>query len=275
MGLSRFHFSTNSLTRTVVIFGGVVIAALLGALPHVTYADIRDTKHNLSGKALDQKARSAMTREEDRRWLNREVCVFCHTPSVADEIALRGAHEAPSAPPGWQKSLDPEFAYDIFDDTGRLGGEGEEPIGSVSVACLSCHDSTQAFGVTSSADNHPFGVPYRGVEQTATKSVLPSPVTNTPEAPARAAKFIAEDSQFRPVRSGVVNRRKIWWASNFDSGQRTKNDLPLYPRRTSTGGESAIPFVECTSCHDPHTTATVFLRIVNNESRLCGTCHVK
>lgn len=253
-------------------FSVALLACLLLAGEGV--ADIRDTKHNLSGKVLDSEQKAGMTSAQERQWLNREVCVFCHTPSVADEIALHGTQGAAAPQPQWQKSIGPEFAFDIFDDIGRLGGAGEDPVGSVSVACLSCHDNSQAFGVNAASDNHPFGIPYRGA-MTATSSATTQTVNADPSTPYRAASVLLDASAFRPVRSGVINRRKIWWASMFDNGQRTKNDLPLYPRHESAGAGSPIPYVECTSCHDPHTTQTVFLRIANDQSKLCGTCHVK
>jgi predicted CXXCH cytochrome family protein len=40
-----------------------------------------------------------------------------------------------------------------------------------------------------------------------------------------------------------------------------------------TGSE--VPFIECSSCHDPHTTNPLFLRVSNEGSRLCLTCHDK
>ena len=65
-----------------------------------------------------------------------EVCVFCHTPHGSDV----------NAPvPLWNKVLGAPGSYTqystlqtpTFDST-------EAPVGSVSLACLSCHDGTQA-----------------------------------------------------------------------------------------------------------------------------------
>jgi predicted CXXCH cytochrome family protein len=36
-----------------------------------------------------------------------------------------------------------------------------------------------------------------------------------------------------------------------------------------------VPFVECASCHDPHTVRPLFLRTDTTASDLCMTCHVK
>src|SRR5210317_742259 len=69
-----------------------------------------------------------------------EVCVFCHTPHGADTTA---------PVPLWNKVLNSNqgrftrystLATPSFDSL-------EAPVGSVSLACLSCHDGTQAMDV--------------------------------------------------------------------------------------------------------------------------------
>ena len=247
------------------------------------HADILETKHNLAQKGSG--ASGALTAEE-RRIRSREVCVFCHTPG---QVELQ---EAANAEPSktrvvatWQKSIEANFSFSLFDDIGRSGAAsaGGEPVGSVSMACLSCHDSVQAFGVAQGDQgDHPFGVPYRGAVPRGTSAsqfrdrVLGAMSAEGGDTPFRVGMVINDDSEFRPVRSGVVNKREVWWAAVADTGQRTKSDLPLYPRRVSSpGGYEQIPFVECTSCHDPHVAREVFLRTPNDNSKLCMTCHIK
>jgi len=54
-------------------------------------------------------------------------------------------------------------------------------------------------------------------------------------------------------------------------GVRTKQDLMLFENPGVTG-----PSVECATCHDPHTPNNgTFLRVSNNGSGLCLSCHVK
>lgn len=258
----------------------ILLLACMASGGGAVFADIRDTKHNLSGKRLDS---TGLSKEEERRQLSREVCVFCHTPS-ADLLAGSSVSGGESAPriAKWQRSVEATFSFELFDDIGRTGADiaGEAPIGSVSVACLSCHDSAQALGVTpGGASDHPFGVPYRGVNRPAGESASQFRnrlLSEVRDVPARLGVYIGDDSEFRPVRSGVVNKRTIWWASVGDTGQRAKTDLPLYPRRLDGGGGySQVPFVECTSCHDPHSSREVFLRTSNERDTLCLTCHIK
>lgn len=250
----------------------VPLAVALFASPYA-YSDIRDTKHNLTGNVAGA---------ESRGRAEREVCVFCHTPSLED--SAEGDGTATRQWPRWQRSVEAAFSFELFDDIGRGGIDAgvTGAVGSVSMACLSCHDGAQALGVgTGNASDHPFGVPYRGLVRggesaTAYRDRVIRVIENSP---FQLANAIPDDSEFKPARSAVVNRREIWWASvSTNVAQRSKNDLPLYPRRVvqdAGGGYEQVPFVECTSCHDPHSTREVFLRTTNEGSKLCMTCHVK
>ena len=73
---------------------------------------------------------------------NGEVCVYCHTPHGADTTATESA-------PLWNKGLPSGTAYTRYSSLGSSTLDGEETaeIGSVSLACLSCHDGTQAMDV--------------------------------------------------------------------------------------------------------------------------------
>jgi predicted CXXCH cytochrome family protein len=52
--------------------------------------------------------------------------------------------------------------------------------------------------------------------------------------------------------------------------------LMLYTRdNTGNGGAAAEPFVECATCHDPHSSNSLFLRISNSGSGVCLACHNK
>jgi predicted CXXCH cytochrome family protein len=264
----------------------VACMGLLG--PRVVDADIADTKHNLSSLRFDAKTVSGETR---RLRLEREVCIFCHTPSLTED-AITGAHAGTgdAVTPLWQKRGPAVKEFGFFDDIGRAGTPGATAVGSVSVACLSCHDHVQAYGMSAQltdaeiaagqlmvSSDHPYGIPYRGFYDKDVVRQLREDLKANPDAmsPMKLGRYIREDSQFRPVQSAVINQRRVWWAT-YDgvTGQRTKSDLPLYPR-SPIDDDVAIPFVECTSCHDPHVDREVFLRTPNTQGRLCMTCHIK
>ncbi|WP_244860778.1 cytochrome c3 family protein [Aromatoleum petrolei] len=196
----------------------------------------------------------------------RQICVFCHTPT--------DTNTDDAARPKWQSSVPKDGVFPMFDDIGRLGREGNEAIGSQSVACLSCHDSSQAFGIAGRSLDHPFAVPYRGALTPEQRKQIREELQRAGKL-INTAKQIKFDDGFRQARRGVVDNRPVWWVSKDNSSaQRGRLDVPLYVR-IDQEDQTEIPFVECASCHDPHTVRPLFLRTESNPSDLCLTCHVK
>lgn len=65
-----------------------------------------------------------------------EICVFCHTPHGGDNTA---------AVPIWNRKLNDPGSYTRYSSLGTSTFDATEaPVGSVTIACLSCHDGTQA-----------------------------------------------------------------------------------------------------------------------------------
>lgn len=118
-------------------------------------------------------------------------------------------------------------------------------------------------------NDHPIGIQYAGGGFTTT-----SPTT-------RAAGV--GDPDFVAPQSAVIGSSRVWWVDTAGGtgGTRQKTDLLLYARGPGAGGggytgqTEAEPFVECASCHDPHTSNATFLRIQNTASAVCLACHVK
>lgn len=243
----------------VFLLGSLLIAG-------ASVADVRETPHNL-------------IKSRDKSVSEKQVCVFCHTPIEDFGAIPEGGSSTPAAAPVWQKSLGTGYVFTIYDDIGRLG-LGKPSVGSQSIACLSCHDSNQAFGVGNTSADHPFGVPYRG----ATKHQAPSTLSAAPKSnsstPFRTAQHLKSMEDFRDVSQGTVEGRTVFWVSRTGiTSRRTRNDLPLYGRSTEddpiAAGGLAVPHIECSSCHDPHTSTETFLRVSPSGSQICLTCHDK
>lgn len=234
------------------------------------------------------------------------VCVFCHTP--------HGSSTSASAPL-WNKYLDTSKSYTRYSSLGTASLDGTEmAVGSVSLACLSCHDGTQAMdavlnvpgsgmaaGKTANADgsynlgagttmtgtpvpmlgpdlsnDHPISIQYAGGGCSSTSTGCAT----------------LKDKDFKTPQYATVNNKDVWWvdvpntaqaggaAITVVAGSRDKNDLLLYTRDRDGSGvtNSPEPFVECGSCHDPHNAGTSpvsFLRVDNTNSAVCLSCHVK
>lgn len=245
----------------VVLFGMDVFGA------HTALAQIHLTKHNLTGNAVNMDRRSGAS---------SEICMFCHTPFGGEPQVTR---------PLWNRN-EPAVAYNTYNSLGTASQAGANaPVGSVSLLCLSCHDGVQAMNVmiNSGGDamapnglivtrelssDHPFGVQYGGgaVSQ-----------NGPPLLPGSYSNSLMRDKAFSSAQMALLNGQPVWWVdtSAGNLGVRDKTDMQLYTRSDSTFASGPVPFVECASCHDPHSAEPIFLRVQNVESAVCQACHNK
>ena len=284
MGWKRWvaRATTSRGLGTLAMAMAFAVAGVATSLP--AQAQIKDTKHNLGnlGTGVNKFSGTA------------EICVFCHTPHGADTSA---------AVPLWNRTLPAPSSFTTYDSLGTSSLDGKTaPVGSVSIACLSCHDgvtsmsavinapgsgtsgdaawtagtwsgANQTGGVLAAGiitnlgkdlkNDHPIGIQYGGGGLTVT-------------APTGALK----DADFKMPSNSDINGTKVWWVDTeaTANGTRQKSDMLLYTRAATagyTGQTEAEPFVECASCHDPHTTNQTFLRVSNANSAVCLACHVK
>ena len=287
-----------NIARTLRWIG---LGGALAAWSGLAWAGIAESVHNLGVTGSGPSANGGIRNQFSG---TAEICVFCHTPHGGD---------AGAAIPLWNRNLSDPAQYTTYDQLGTSTLDGQvADVGSVSIGCLSCHDGTQAMDAVinepgSGADNpgfsagvwsgddvvgpsngrlapaivqnlgtdltndHPIGIQYGGGGISASNPNPPQGETTDPD--------------FAPVLYKQSNGRYLWWVDKDwrtgGDGVRSKTDVILYTRDAANGypGQAEPePFVECASCHDPHTTENpTFLRISNTEtpSGLCLTCHVK
>ncbi len=278
-----------------------LVGVLCWLVGQIAAAGIAESVHNLGTTGAGPSANGGQRNQFSG---TAEICVFCHTPHGGDSSA---------AVPLWNRTLNDPANYSTYDQLGTSTFDAKmADVGSVSIGCLSCHDGTiaidslinepgsgasnpgfragrwsgsdvrgpeegkLALGIvqnlgTDLTNDHAVGMQYAGGGISASTPILPQGETTDPD--------------FAPVMYQVRNGRYLWWVDKDwrvgGDGERTKTDVVLYTRDSSNGysGQSQQePFVECASCHDPHTTENpTFLRVSNTEtpSGLCLTCHVK
>lgn len=182
-----------------------------------------------------------------------EICVFCHTPHGSDTSA---------SVPLWNRKL-AVTAYTTYNTLGTssmVGGTAK--VGSVSVACLSCHDGLTAMntaimnapgsgnynaaggtwagtwsaggtipagGITNIGtdlkNDHPVGVQYAGGPLAAT----------LPAAGTDYTTGLFRNADFNTAKSANVNGKVVWWVdSGTAAGTRDKADMQLYTRNPTT-----------------------------------------
>jgi len=260
---------------------------ILLAFPTTGFTGIADSLHNLGtsgtgpGPGGGQRNKFSGT---------GEVCVFCHTPHGGDTGAIV---------PLWNRTLSESNIYTTYEMLGTSTLDGQvAAVGSVSIACLSCHDGTQALdsiinepgsGLNSTSysagswtgddvnndgtlanvianigtdlrNDHPIGIQYGGGGISSG-----SPLAQT------------TDQDFNSPDFANTSNGPVWWIDMDGNGNKDSTDVPMFTRSNAyTGQQDPEPFVECATCHDPHSTTNgMFLRASNIGSGLCLACHDK
>ena len=273
-------------TLTAVVVG----AALM--FTGTASAAIADTPHNLgtsgSGPGPNGGARNQFSG-------TGEICIFCHTPhggAVGEAVPL------------WNRTLTDPATYSTYEDAGTTTLDAAvAPVGSVSIACLSCHDGTQAMdSVINQSGSGLINPAYDGASWTGTDvngdgtmadviQMLGTDLTNDHPIGVQYAGGGADsgtttpapgsmgDVDFNQVSFESVSVRNVWWVDAIGgTAAREKTDVALYTRPSAdfSNGTGDEPSVECGSCHDPHGTANpTFLRVTTTGSGICLTCHNK
>jgi len=271
-----------------------VAALALGAAG--AHAGIANTKHNLGAdNASNENYMTTGT---------TEICVFCHTPHASNTNVKA---------PLWNKPVAAGSSYTTYTTAVSATIDGSVDMSGVSLACLSCHDGTQAMdtminkpgsGGYDSAGAAITGGAWAGARQTAGKminagefiSMLGTDLSNdhpvgiqycgggisTGGADTTAASTgTCRDGDFNTPANNVIGGHRAWWVDTSvgANGSRQKTDMILYARAPTLAGDATSgqyqPFVECASCHDPHTENPTFLRIQNTQSAVCLACHNK
>ncbi|MDX8386396.1 MAG: FecR domain-containing protein [Gallionella sp.] len=250
-----------------------------------------------------------------------EICIFCHTPQ---------GNEAEVRAPLWDRTKSTAIEYKAYSS---IGSATAAATGSVSVACLSCHDGTQAPNVVINSPinnkgvyrtdkqlvqlsrdylkgHHPVSILFGGggvshdkpdapvdslaafrninYEAMALRQVIRPRFaskkymtvgTAYKENPVREIKEVSQykKQDFNLASHSGSGSGTVWWMETNGTGNgRQKSDFYLYTRTDTVDGQIMNrPYVECSSCHDPHSTNTTFLRINNVGSAVCLTCHAK
>ena len=283
--------SAGFVAALFLLFGGTAAAQ----------TGIVSTKHNLGSTGTGNHVSETA-----------EVCVFCHTPHG-------GSTTAPA--PLWNKRLGAGGtpagggSYTTYASLQTPSLDGTvAPVGSISLACLSCHDGTQAMDNIINAPGSG-GFNATGGDVTGLGYTWTSATPGAVDAQGRLIAGVAalgtdlsndhpigiqycggrigdpltgtcKDEDFRTVDSATINGNNVFWVDTGGPGTKQRTDLPLYVRADNA---ALGPLVECGSCHDPHVSTgqagptssggrvagETFLRISNASSAVCTACHVK
>jgi len=273
--------SLQSVTRRILVGVGFLFGFLLIGQPAL--AGIAGSKHDLTAIGNTYNTQDATA----------EICAFCHTP-----------HGGLSTAPLWNRGS-PAGPFSTY-TSATLDGE-TLAVGSISAACLSCHDGATALDLLinkpGSGGYNPGGLSAgyvwnggstigAGITQIGTDLTNDHPV-GVPYCGGVTALDTCKDGDFFLTglnrKTGATTTTgagayllnaaltdQYWVDTSVGTGGvRDKTDLLLYVRTFAAGNQ---PSVECASCHEPHNggaASTPFLRIANTTSNMCLTCHNK
>lgn len=277
-------------------FAKMVAAAAFALCAVGAHAGIANTRHNLgANNAVNENYMTSGA---------TEICVFCHTPHASNTAV---------SAPLWNKPVAAGGTYTTYTTATSATIEGSVDMSGISLACLSCHDGTQAMDTminkpgsggynaagsttggswagtrqdgsgkminatefismlgTDLSNDHPVGIQYCG-----------GGISTGGASTTAASSGSCRDGDFNAPQNGLIGGYRAWWVDTSvgTAGTRQKTDMILYARAPTLTGDSETgkfqPFVECASCHDPHTENTTFLRIANTNSAVCLACHNK
>ena len=270
-----------------------LVLTALALASGVAMAGISNTKHNLTFSG------PGPNRLDNTPTNTQEICVFCHTP--------HGSNTDASAPL-WNKNIPDPSGYSVYSTANSSTIDGSTlTVGSVSAACLSCHDGTQAMdnminqpgsgatntNLTFNWDTSIGGTP-NGIMGTTTIAMLGQDLTNDHPigieycgggltGSGSTVNGTCSDSDFFVPSTRVINTQQVFYVNTAGgTDEREKTDIILYTRDFSgVGGDANAPSVECASCHDPHVeskdaaTQVAFLRVSQAGSGVCLACHNK
>ncbi len=271
----------------VILVVGLMFVPWAEATDLITGTGVRDSRHNLSTSFNGTDTRNVFITGAGTSGVSAnnlgEVCVFCHTPHGADTSGNA---------PLWNKQLPTGVTFNMYTSPTMQATTPSAPVG-VSLACLSCHSGDLALDTMRNRpgrglfnDTAPSaGFTFNG---TGSGSTMPAGITNLGNdlrddhpisidyAGGYGGTLVGSNGTYSDRKFNAPNQGNLviaWFDSaGGASSVMEDNEVRLFNGR-----------VECASCHNVHGTLDpsgtsfyeTFLRMDNDGSALCLTCHVK
>jgi hypothetical protein len=134
--MKKVKFSKTAVGAAIAGVSLIAASSAFAAPTTKQMFSIADSWHNLGSGNIKGGTPNNAAGTANHSADTAEVCVFCHTPHGGDNTA---------AVPIWNRKLTDPTVYTRYSDLGTTTFDATEaPIGSVTIACLSCHDGTNA-----------------------------------------------------------------------------------------------------------------------------------
>ena len=240
----------------------VTAAMLLVAAAGFAQATIATGPHDFSAGSAIRNSNAT---------INGQTCVFCHTP--------HGANLSSSAPLWNRNNVTSTYQVYTSSTMDAAAPSSAEIRGSVSGACMSCHDGSIAVDVLVNVNGQAFGPAVAFAVQGTAKATYGNVAPGSNNLMTGGIPAMGTDLRNDHPITIIYQTARLATPTEFVTetvlGSKIyvpagTGDLPLY------GAAAATATVECGSCHNPHNnTQGSFLRKSNAGSDICLTCHIK
>jgi predicted CXXCH cytochrome family protein len=224
--------------KKILVVVLVVALAMIGA--SAAMAAVVGTKHDMTTIATGTGVGGAFSVGAG------EVCVYCHTP--------HGANTTAGMTLLWNRTFGTDGAtYTPYTSTTSTVANASS-MSSITKVCLSCHDGTVAVFSMGNAPN------YGGSVAAMTG----------PSGKLLGTGMMTGDAL---LTNDMSNDHPI----SFDYATAVSyNDAAAYQATLPATLPLVGGMMECSTCHDVHggQPTSAFLRIDNDRSALCTTCHI-
>lgn len=271
-GLNKKNIKKGGEFMKRFLILAVIICASM-ALASSAFAGITATRHNLSSARSGAPTTGNSGGTVIYSTNQDQLCVWCHTPHAG---ATGGGA------PLWNKSIT-GATFTVYPTT-VAGTAPATTIYNGSRICLTCHDGTlainQVINAPGSGGVNSAGSQVGAWQGTAAGNIIPTSsaanlgnnISNDhPVSIEFSAPSAVTDNNPASLRvtTYALASTTTWLA------RRTVANPAISDILVASGGGGRT-YIECVTCHDPHTEANAtFLRATTTASRICLTCHDK
>lgn len=203
-------------------------------------------------------------------------CLSCHDGSQAPNIVINTPNNILNIPDGEEIDIGNDLKNHHPVGMPYGGGGQNQNAPDVPVDPIAAYTKLEEFNRFTSIGNKFTFLNRRGIVNSNDKAAF-----NDVGTVSKAGAFNLEN--FNKSTYSGTGSSTVWWIETPGSKKgRQKTDLYLFTRTdtiNSIPSESTInqPYVECATCHDPHSANSTFLRLPggNARSQVCLTCHNK
>lgn len=232
----------------------LLLLALVAGVAFGQANPIANSKHNLSSSGTGSIKSTSET----------QICVFCHTPHGASNLA-----------PLWNRNASAVATYTLYSSPtliallypGSSSGTPNAPVQPTakSKLCLSCHDGTVALGQVLNRPGSGGAGTIPNMQNVSAGGGIPT--TQNSNLGGATGADLSNDHPVGYLYDSSFDAELVVRAWPWNTAVKLEPDTGAGTRSTGT--------VQCLTCHDPHDNQNGSFMRMPNAAALCTFCHTK